>query len=234
MHSWRALSPKRGEVCESEHVYGSPPFGPTTHVRRASWARRFVRRYGWRAYALPILVILTVAALLRPTPGQNAAAEGSTPPHQAATGARVVAGPPIQITLGKDGTPCTQNTLDKLILVSIQQQRIWMCAGTSQVYSTLVTTGAVDVGDGTPLGTWHIQDKQTDRYLVGPGYRDYVHWWMPFNGDFGFHDAPWQTMPYGAPGYIANGSHGCVHLPATAMSWMFNWAQTGTTVAIEA
>ena len=55
---------------------------------------------------------------------------------------------------------------------------------------------------------------------------------MPFNGDFGFHDAPWQTMPYGAAGYTDNGSHGCVHLPAEAMAWLFNWAAVGATVTI--
>ncbi len=30
---------------------------------RAGWLRRFVRRYGWRAYALPLLAVVTVVAL---------------------------------------------------------------------------------------------------------------------------------------------------------------------------
>lgn len=133
-----------------------------------------------------------------------------------------------------EGTSCAANRAARTILVDITKQRVWMCERNVQVYSTLVTTGAANVGDGTPLGTWHIQDKQTDRYLVGPGYRDFVHYWLPFDGDFGFHDAPWQTMPFGAPGYVANGSHGCVHLPRDAMSWLFGWASVGTTVTIRA
>ena len=109
-----------------------------------------------------------------------------------------------------------------------------MCAATAQAYSTAVTTGASDVGDATPLGTWQVQDKQTDRYLVGPGYRDYVKYWVPFNGDFGFHDANWQTMTFGSPLYHSLGSHGCVHLPDPAMSWLFHWVHIGATVTVQA
>lgn len=204
------------------------------------WLRRFVAQYGWRAYALPILTVLTVVALIQPARAQHGAAAKSTvsTTHRGAAPADALAGlqdaPPIGISLGADSTPCAVNTRPQFILVSITQQRVWMCQRTTQVYSTLVTTGAVNVGNGTPVGTWQIQDKQTNRYLVGPGYRDFVHYWMPFDGDFGFHDAPWQTMPYGAPGYTANGSHGCVHLPAQAMTWFFGWASTGATVTIVA
>jgi lipoprotein-anchoring transpeptidase ErfK/SrfK len=142
--------------------------------------------------------------------------------------------PPVAMSLGTDATPCTANTAPRLILVSITDQRVWMCQNKIQVYSTRVTTGAVNVGDSTPVGTWQIQSRETYRYLVGPGYRDFVHYWMPLDGDFGFHDAPWQTMPCGAPGYTDNGSHGCVHLPATAMAWLYDWAPNGTTVTIRA
>ncbi|MGX7678724.1 L,D-transpeptidase [Jatrophihabitans sp. DSM 45814] len=136
------------------------------------------------------------------------------------------------LNLAADTTPCATNQQPRLVLVSVVAQRAWMCEATTQVYSTLVTTGAENVGDGTPLGTWHVQDKQTNRYLVGPGYSDFVRYWVPFNGDFGFHDAAWQTFPYGGPQYQANGSHGCVHLPLAAMTWLYQWATTDTTVTI--
>lgn len=218
--------------------------GPRGHAhrptRRRGTLRRFVKTYGWRAYALPVLIVVTIAALIDPAQAHHAS---TTSPPAAAAGhqrgqalALVQAQPPapIHINLGTDSTPCTANPVRQLVLVSITLQRVWMCQQTTQVYSTLVTTGAINVGDGTPLGTWAIQAKQTDRYLVGPGYRDFVHYWMPFNGDFGFHDAPWQTMAYGAPGYRDNGSHGCVHLPADAMTWLYQWAPVGTTVTVEA
>jgi lipoprotein-anchoring transpeptidase ErfK/SrfK len=131
-------------------------------------------------------------------------------------------------------TPCTANTLAQFVLVSISDQRAWMCAAGHQVYTTLVTTGADADGMGTPTGTWYVQDKQTDRYLVGVGYRDWVKYWIPFNGDYGFHDASWQTVPFGSNGYHSGGSHGCVHLPTAAMAWIYNWVTVGAEVTVEA
>lgn len=209
-------------------------------VRNSSLLRRFVRRYGWRAYAVPVLAVMTLVVYVDPNAVERTSA--SPPAVQSAVRGAVQSHvrppvhhqlPPQQFVLSADSTPCTENTGGPLILVSIKLQRAWMCQARTQVYSTLVTTGAVNVGDGTPIGTWHIQDKQRDRYLVGPGYRDFVKYWMPFDGDFGFHDASWQTMPYGSPGYRANGSHGCIHLPLPAMRWFYNWADTSTTVTIQ-
>lgn len=199
--------------------------------------RGFALRYGWRAYALPILALVTLLVIVNPNAIEKTNA--SVPRTQANIVQTHHKKPakhvqPQQFVLSSDSTPCTANTEAQLILVSIKRQRAWMCSNKTQVYSTLVTTGAENVGNGTPLGTWHIQDKQTNRYLVGVGYRDFVKYWMPFDGDFGFHDSSWQTMPYGSPGYKANGSHGCIHLPLPAMRWFFNWADTSTTVTIQA
>jgi lipoprotein-anchoring transpeptidase ErfK/SrfK len=203
----------------------------------AVWWNSFVRTYGWRAYALPLLVVVTVAALLTPT--RSAQATDDSRAHAATRApapARTTSAKPApvqQIALPSD-SPCARPGQAKLVVVSITAQRAWMCQGQAQLLTTLVTTGAANVGNGTPTGTWQIQAKQRDRYLIGPGYKDFVHYWMPFDGDFGFHDAPWQTMPYGSAGYRDNGSHGCVHLPAKAMAWFFTWAQVGTTVTITA
>lgn len=98
------------------------------------------------------------------------------------------------------------------------------------VRSTAVTTGNVAAGDATPTGTWVVQNKQTDRYLTGPGYRDFVHFWMPYHGDFGIHDAPWQTFPFGSSQYRTQGSHGCVHVPSATMAWLYRWTEVGSTV----
>jgi lipoprotein-anchoring transpeptidase ErfK/SrfK len=193
-----------------------------------------------------VLSVLTVLALIQPSPGadrrtshtgsgQSLAtphAAGESPAQPPSTGTPALAGV-IHLWQATDSTPCLSNATAKLVVVSIGEQRAWMCDHARQVYSTLVTTGAADAGDGTPIGSWQVQARQTDRYLTGPGYRDFVHYWVPFDGDFGFHDASWQTMPFGAPGYRANGSHGCVHLPMPAMAWLYRWAQVGTTVTVE-
>ena len=72
-------------------------YGPRTRRRSVgdTW-RDFAHRYGWRAYALPVLVVLTVAALFttnevaRKVAGSNVAAPRG--PQQAGGGA---AGPPL-------------------------------------------------------------------------------------------------------------------------------------------
>src|SRR5579875_602639 len=207
--------------------------------RRSGWSR-FVGQYGWRAYALPILSVVTVAALVHAhgtatghpsgagghRPAQAAALSGtgrtrSAAGHQVQTegfssgesGYRAGATPaPVVLHLKSDDvSSCAQNTYSKLILVSVQSQHLWACQGHRQVSETPITTGRTDNGDQTPTGSWRVQAKQRDRYLVGPGYKDYVKYWLPFNGDFGLHDAPWQTMPFGSSKYHTQGSHGCVH-----------------------
>ena len=116
------------------------------------------------------------------------------------------------------------------MLVSISRQHLWACAGGKLVNSTQVTTGAAVADHQTPVGSWRVQAKQRDRYLRGPGYVDYVEYWMPFNGSFGLHDASWQTIPFGSKQWRSEGSHGCVHLPTTAMAWLYKWVSVGRTV----
>ena len=216
-------------------------------VRASGWAS-FVRRYGWRAYALPALSVITVAALVHGT-GSSTSGRSLTTGHRAsiasaslgATQFEGLAGgtagfgaastpPPKVISLGSDVTSCATNTYTQLVLVSISRQHLWACHGSKQVNSTPVTTGKVVGGDQTPLGSWRVQAKQRDRYLVGPGYTDYVRYWVPFNGDFGLHDATWQTMPFGSPQWRTEGSHGCVHTPLSVMAWIYRWANVGRTV----
>jgi hypothetical protein len=47
------------------------------------------------------------------------------------------------------------------------------------------------------------------------------------------HDADWANCCWG-PGsqYTGNASHGCIHLPYNAESFIFNWAQVGIPVVV--
>jgi hypothetical protein len=136
---------------------------------------------------------------------------------------------------------CIENGDGKLLVVSIGQQHLWACDGTALVKDTVVTTGASDapkgVDDSTPTGTWRIYSKQADRYLNGCDvngcWHDYVQYWLPFDGSVGFHDASWQTFPFGSAQYQTDGSHGCVHLPTDFIAWLYAWAPVGTTVTVE-
>jgi len=136
---------------------------------------------------------------------------------------------------------CSQNGSGRLLLVSISQQHLWACDGTQLVNESAVTTGTTaiinGVDDNTPTGTWHIYSKQTNTVLRGCDangcWNDPVQYWMPFDGEVGFHDASWQTFPFGASDYHTNGSHGCVHLPTPFAAWVYGWAPIGTQVTVE-
>ena len=185
-----------------------------------------MQRYGWRAYTLPVLTAATVAVLFT---GGAAAARHPGPTRSVAAVAPARPSP-VTVRRAVETTVCVKNTYHQLVVVSIDAQHAWMCERHRQVYSTAVTTGASFNGYGTPLGSWRVQSRERDRDLVGPGYRDHVKYWVPFNGDFGFHDASWQTMAFGSPDYETDGSHGCVHLPMPAMVWLYGWAQVDSTV----
>jgi lipoprotein-anchoring transpeptidase ErfK/SrfK len=222
----------------------------------SAWSR-FVGTFGWRAYAVVVLAILTVIVVVRPGAAAGSDATSAPPPaaHGPAPAAPVVrpstsansaaSSAPAATTVSPlsaptvipdkvDSTPCQSNSSGQLVLVSVSTQKAWMCQGQQQVNSTPVTTGNVKAGTATPLGTWQVQAKQTNRYLTGPGYSDFVKFWVPFNGDFGFHDASWQSFAFGSPLYQTAGSNGCVHLPTPAMTWFYSWVQDGTKVTVTA
>jgi lipoprotein-anchoring transpeptidase ErfK/SrfK len=229
----------------------SPP--PRVTIKSA-WSR-FVATFGWRAYAVACLLVLTVIVIVKPgtaagsesRSAQPAAAgvasttptNAPAPPSAAATSNSAASEPAVtaapQVIADKvDSTPCQTNSATQLVLVNLSQQRAWMCQGHQQVNSTSVTTGNVKAGEATPVGSWHVQAKQANRYLSGPGYSDFVKFWIPFNGDFGFHDASWQTFPFGSPLYKSAGSNGCVHLPTPTMAWFYSWVQDGALVTVQA
>jgi lipoprotein-anchoring transpeptidase ErfK/SrfK len=112
---------------------------------------------------------------------------------------------------------------------------MWECAADQEEMTSGITSGAVDLGNGTPTGTWYVQGHQRDRYLYpASGGAYFVHYWLPYNYDYGMHDSPWQKFHYGSALYRTQGSHGCIHVPPVVMRFTYYWAQTGTMVSIRA
>jgi hypothetical protein len=72
--------------------------------RKQSWLGRFVSTYGWRAYALPMLVVLTGVVLYQTVTGTAAPAMESTvhdiegPPTIGASGTAIIGAPPRGLT----------------------------------------------------------------------------------------------------------------------------------------
>jgi lipoprotein-anchoring transpeptidase ErfK/SrfK len=121
------------------------------------------------------------------------------------------------------------------VVVSIRKQHAWACAGDRTVLSTPVTTGASSRhGDATPRGSFAVQGLNRNTTLTTSADGSYaVKFWIPFHlGVWGFHDAPWQKIPFGSSRYVTHGSHGCVHMPLAAIRQLFHWVHYGTKVRI--
>ena len=177
-----------------------------------------------------------VATVSKAAPPKMTTIPKPATPQPAAPTTPAVAAPPNQ---------CAGNTLSTYILVSISQRHLWACQATTQVYETPVVTGiAYLAADKTPVGTYHIYAKYTDRTLRGSdstgSWDDYVYYWMPFlqnqYGNYGLHDATWRaSSDFGnIDPNSANASHGCIELPLAASKWLYDWAAVGTTVTVQA
>jgi hypothetical protein len=147
--------------------------------------------------------------------------------------APVVAAAPVDLGV------CRTNPAGRLLLlVSVSEQSMWACDGPTPAGESRVTTASAALGEITPTGTWHLEVKATDVDLRGCAFDgcwdDFVNYWMAWNGPYGFHDATWQTFPFGNSAYATDGSHGCAHLPLAVARWMYAWAPIGTTVTIAA
>lgn len=193
--------------------------------------RGAVRDYWWAALVVPLSVVLTVVLVGGAgrhdgsrTETVSAAVTSSAPSTVARQSAQQIA----------DARACRTTSAPRTVAVSISEQRMWLCTGSSTVVASPVTTGIDTPIDRTPVGSWTIIDRETDRYLVGPDYRVFVHYWLQFFGDYGFHDSPWQKFPYGDPTYRSSGSRGCVHVPEPMMARLYDWATLGTRVTISA
>ena len=139
---------------------------------------------------------------------------------------------------------CAGNTLNKLIVVSINYQRMWACTYSQVALTSLVTTGySGNPADITPTGHYQIYAKETNVTLKGTdgvtSWDDPVSYWMPFlfnqYGAYGFHDASWETpAQFGhIPITSTQASHGCVQMPLAAAKWLYDWAPVGTDITIQ-
>lgn len=161
----------------------------------------------------------------------NGARAGHGPTATAAQ-ASPAASPAISATPSPYASKCAGVSAAREVVISIRLQRMFACDRGKLVLTVVVTTGNLSKDEGTPTGTWRVYAKETNRWLSGPGYSFKVHFWMPFYGGYGFHDSPWQTKAYGGKTYETDGSHGCVHVPLVAMTWLYAWAPVGTIVHI--
>ena len=115
--------------------------------------------------------------------------------------------------------------------IDLSAQKLWLYKNGERLLTTKLVSGSVAEKCCTPTGVYSIYSKQTDRYLTGADYRSFVHYWMPFLGGYGLHDASWRSS-FGGDIYLYDGSHGCVNLPSSAAKKIYNNVSVGTKVIL--
>jgi len=127
----------------------------------------------------------------------------------------------------------------KSIVISLSRQVLTAYQDGNPVLTTFVTTGRPDLA--TPPGVYRIMAKYSPFQFVSPWAYGSPYWYPPSwttyamlfrSGGFFIHDAPWRAA-YGPGVNFYNGSHGCVNVPFSPMTSLWNWTPVGTTVIVQ-
>ncbi len=132
------------------------------------------------------------------------------------------------------------NSIDNhLVEINIKKQKLYFYENGKVVLTADVVTGQPDGNRNTPTGNFTIAYKTTHFTMRGDDYGyDYelpVDYWMPFEGGggTGLHDAPWRRPgTFGGSYYLSDGSHGCVNMKLSDVSYIYNRVVAGTGVWI--
>ena len=164
----------------------------------------------------------TTDPVVAPTPSEDATPTPTLP--------AVVATPTPAPTPGAQG---------KVIVVSLATQSLTAYENNKVVATTVVATGRPALP--TLTGTFHIKAKYTPYQFISPWPKSSPYWyasaWVKYamlyeDGGYFIHDAPWRTV-YGPGANLTNGTHGCVNVPLSTMSFLYKWASVGTTVVVQ-
>ena len=115
--------------------------------------------------------------------------------------------------------------------VNLTAQHLFFYHEGKMILDTDFVSGNLSRNGGTPVGTYPVQYKENDATLVGEDYETPVKYWMPFNKNIGFHDAPWRKA-FGENIYLTNGSHGCINMPPKMAKKMFEYIKRGVAVVV--
>jgi lipoprotein-anchoring transpeptidase ErfK/SrfK len=128
----------------------------------------------------------------------------------------------------------------RAVVIRLGAQTLTAYLNGKPVLETPVTTGRPALP--TPIGSYTIHYRASPYTFVSPWPQGSPYWYPPtsvtwamyfFDNDF-LHDDPAEPDgSYGAGseyGYYA--SHGCVHVPHSAMAFLYNWLPVGATVIV--
>lgn len=131
---------------------------------------------------------------------------------------------------GEQGTTDLGGTY---VEVDLDKQHLYLYVNGKKKAEGDICSGSVADGCATPAGLYTIKTKDYDRYLVGEGYKDWVHYFMPFNGGIGLHDSTWREADeYGGDVYLESGSHGCINMPLELVKTVDEYIDVGDYVIL--
>ncbi|MDY6334719.1 MAG: peptidoglycan binding domain-containing protein, partial [Lachnospiraceae bacterium] len=117
------------------------------------------------------------------------------------------------------------------VAVDLDNQHVYVVQNDKVVLDSDCVSGKAVVGHSTPDGIFYIFAMAKDAVLKGDGYASPVKNWMPFYRGVGFHDATWRSR-FGGKIYITSGSHGCVNLPLSFATKLYDLVEVGTPVLV--
>lgn len=120
---------------------------------------------------------------------------------------------------------------DTYVEVNLTAQHLFFYKDGALVVESDFVSGNTSRNHNNPTGTFPVQYKERNAILRGENYASPVDYWMPFNGDIGFHDAKWRSE-FGGTIYKTGGSHGCINLPLSAAAKMFENIERGVGVYV--
>ena len=124
------------------------------------------------------------------------------------------------------------------IVISIEQQHLWVLDGDRTVVETVVATGRPELN--TVTGDFTILHKYSPYLFVSPWPRSSPYWYPPSwttyamefeSSGFFLHDAPWRS-DWGPGANLVAGTHGCINVPFDAMHALYDWAVVGDLVVV--
>ena len=119
----------------------------------------------------------------------------------------------------------------KFVVIDISEQKLRLYENnTDNTLCCDVVTGKDK--SPTSIGLFKVGSKDYDTYLVGPGYRSHVDYWIPFNHGQGMHDADWRNK-FGGEIYHKKGSHGCVNMQKKDAKQIYNTLERGDKVLVK-
>ena len=122
---------------------------------------------------------------------------------------------------------------ENFAVVSLRHQYMWVFSGGELAVATPIISGKPSTP--TVRGNFYVQGMTKGTYLTGPTWRSWVDYWVPFYGDYGIHDAPWQyrdNFYKDSESYTWVGSHGCVNVLPSVMPRVYDALYTGSAVTV--